>query len=184
VLLWDGKWKRFFNLACSSQWITASIIALLTMSAAVELHYGRYYRDALGLGLDSLLVAVMIPQLISFFRTPAFGWLNWAWMRHLGVLSYSMYLYQQAIINPARKLTSGRPMFVEVAVVFVLTILCAEASYRLVERPALRLKEKFGSADARTVRHPVSSEIPDPVAVSVLRREVHAPGDYATSHRT
>ena len=29
VLLWDGKWKRFFNLACSSQWITASIIALL-----------------------------------------------------------------------------------------------------------------------------------------------------------
>ena len=175
VLLWDGKLKRLFNLVCSSQWLTVSVITLLAVSSALEIHYGRYYRDAVGLGTDSLLVAVLIPQLISFFRTAAFGWLNWAWMRHLGALSYSMYLYQQAVISPARKLAAGRPLIVEVIVVFVLTILCAEASYRLVERPALRLKEKFGSARAGTVRRRVFSETPDPLAGFVQREEVPAP---------
>lgn len=54
-----------------------------------------------------------------------------------------MYLYQQAIVYPARKLTAGYPMLVQVFAVSLLVIVCAEASYRLVERPFLRLKKRF-----------------------------------------
>lgn len=146
VLLWNGRLQRFFNWMCASQWLAILMILVLTASAAIEVQYGRYYRDAIGLGLDSLLVAICIPQLISFWNAPAFGWLNWPWVRHLGVLSYSMYLYQQALIGPANRLTAGLPALVDIVVVFVLVVLCAGASYRLVERPALRLKERFGHA--------------------------------------
>ena len=177
VLLWNRKFQGFFNWICSSQWLAVSFIVALTASSAAELYFGRYYRDAIGLGLDSLLVAICIPQLISFWNTPAFGWLNWSWMRHVGVLSYSMYLYQQAIISPAKKLTAGLPVFVDLLVVFVLVVLCAEASYRLVEHPALRLKEKFGSAGASIDQSSLPSEKPSLLKVAERAQGVPSPGD-------
>ena len=145
ILLWEGKFPLFFNWICARRWLCLAGILLLVVSAALEIRYGRWYRDAVGMGLNSLIVAICLPQLISFCKSAPMSWLNWTWMRRLGVLSYSMYLYQQALVSPVKKITAGRPVSVGLFVTFGLVVLCAEASYRFVERPCLKLKDRFAS---------------------------------------
>jgi peptidoglycan/LPS O-acetylase OafA/YrhL len=143
VLLWQGKLPRFFNWICARRWLCLPGILLLVVSAALELRYGRWYRDSIGMGLDSILVAICLPQLISFCQSAPMSSMNLPWMRRLGVLSYSMYLYQQALVSPAKKITAGLPVAVELLVAFGLVVLFAEGSYRFVEWPCLQLKKRF-----------------------------------------
>jgi peptidoglycan/LPS O-acetylase OafA/YrhL len=57
---------------------------------------------------------------------------------HVGVMSYSVYLWQQLWLS------HGVPTPLWMAPVFVLAaFLCAEASYRFVETPMLRLRQRL-----------------------------------------
>jgi peptidoglycan/LPS O-acetylase OafA/YrhL len=58
--------------------------------------------------------------------------LNLAPIRHLGVISYSLYLWQQMF-------TAGHSW--PFPVPFVALFVCAEGSYWLVERPSLRTRD-------------------------------------------
>ena len=57
--------------------------------------------------------------------------LNVGWLRHLGIISYSLYLWQQVWTGPYTKW-------------FPLNLIpiwiCAELSYWLVEKPSFRLR--------------------------------------------
>ena len=59
-------------------------------------------------------------------------------MRFLGVLSYSLYLWQQVFLNP----DSGSP-WCAFPLNVVATFLAALASYLLVECPFLRLRARW-----------------------------------------
>jgi peptidoglycan/LPS O-acetylase OafA/YrhL len=66
----------------------------------------------------------------------------------IGVLSYSLYLYQQLFLIQGRPVTSVFTTFpLNVATAF----LCAALSYRFVEQPFLRLKERFEKVPGRAV---------------------------------
>jgi peptidoglycan/LPS O-acetylase OafA/YrhL len=56
-------------------------------------------------------------------------------LRHLGVISYSLYLWQQMFtgVNSVRFFPWSLPAI----------LACAELSYWLVERPSLRLRERL-----------------------------------------
>jgi peptidoglycan/LPS O-acetylase OafA/YrhL len=58
----------------------------------------------------------------------------------VGVLSYSLYLWQQLFLIQSRPVTS---MLVVFPLNIVMAFLCAAASYHLIETPFLRLKERF-----------------------------------------
>jgi peptidoglycan/LPS O-acetylase OafA/YrhL len=148
VMLRGGMLASLFNHACASVAWPLLTLALLVASMVAELRMGSSYRDTIGLPLDALLVAVLIPQMISFRDRWVGCWLNWRLMRTLGLLSYSLYLYQQITVEPAQRLAArlGLP---EIVVVIAVVVTFAGASYHLVERPALRLKEHFSR---RTVR--------------------------------
>jgi peptidoglycan/LPS O-acetylase OafA/YrhL len=81
----------------------------------------------------------------------------------IGVLSYSLYLWQQLFLIQSRPVTS-------VFVIFPLNVLtafaCAALSYHLVETPFLRLKRRFEPGRAQVA--PPSAAEPEPPAV--LRR--------------
>ena len=84
----------------------------------------------------------------------AAGWLI-AWVHHapgrlaaaglgrgvlpaLGVISYSLYLWQQLFLSPTGWLASGKILLPWLAAITTATL-----SYRLVEKPALRLKSRL-----------------------------------------
>jgi len=65
--------------------------------------------------------------------------LNWRPIVHLGVISYSLYLWQQPILAGPRTTTAWS----DAPLPFLVVLLLAEASYRLVERPALALRDRL-----------------------------------------
>lgn len=74
-------------------------------------------------------------------------------MRAIGVGSYSLYLWQQVFLNPGKTAFINRfPQNL------ILACLAAAASYLLIERPFLRLKEKLAR------RRPASAPVPVAVA--------------------
>lgn len=143
-----GLWERVCGNACFSA-ITA---ALIVGSDLVEFYYGTSYRDTVGGIVNPVLVAILIAQLIAFRATLLWRWLNWGWVRYLGRISYSVYLYQQLVMQPASKLVGRFGILAELAASVASVALFASASYYIVERPFLKLKNRFqAKARVRTV---------------------------------
>jgi peptidoglycan/LPS O-acetylase OafA/YrhL len=109
-------------------------------------YFGSSYRDAVNAMLSPVLVALLLVQCMAFRETPPWAWLNWRWVRYLGRISYSVYLYQQVAVPLAMKVLRYQALPWRVAGAVVAVVVMATASYYVVELPFLKLKERFRSA--------------------------------------
>jgi peptidoglycan/LPS O-acetylase OafA/YrhL len=148
VLLRSEFASKFWKAMCSNVLVSMPVLLLLMSSAACEYFYGAPYRDAVAFVIDPILVAILIAQVIAFRESIVWGWLNLAWVRYLGRVSYSIYLYQQIVVGPVRKILAAYPMAVQLAATMIFVILTASASYYFVERPFLKMKERFNRKPA------------------------------------
>ncbi len=142
VALAEGAFQKLWRFLCGFSGMAFVTVALLVAEQALAHASIPRYRDWGGFILEPLLVASLLPQLIAFRYGPITRVLELNWMRYLGRISYSIYLYQQLVIYPVEKMFRGRPIVIVVASVSAV-ILCATASYFLVERPFLKLKDRF-----------------------------------------
>ena len=71
-------------------------------------------------------------------------WLDNAFMEFLGLISYSVYLYHQLVVQSVQNL--GFRYRYALPLEIAATILVASLSYLLVERPALRLKDRLADS--------------------------------------
>jgi peptidoglycan/LPS O-acetylase OafA/YrhL len=62
----------------------------------------------------------------------------------IGKLSYTIYLAHQPMGEVSRALLPAMPFYVQIPVAIVLTLLYSYAMYRLIERPAARLRKVLG----------------------------------------
>jgi peptidoglycan/LPS O-acetylase OafA/YrhL len=80
--------------------------------------------------------------------------LRQGWLLYLGKISYGLYvLHEFAHFCAMRILPAPTPLLViaQSAIGLTLTILIAAASYRWLESPFLRLKERFAHVQSRPV---------------------------------
>lgn len=75
--------------------------------------------------------------------------LNWETVRKLGILSYSLYLWQQLFLN-----RNAHSIFQAFPVNMICTFAIAMASYIWMERPLLDLRKRFRHDKAVTVKTP------------------------------
>jgi peptidoglycan/LPS O-acetylase OafA/YrhL len=92
-------------------------------------------RFAFGGSLAGLSAAVLVVGLIERKSGTMVRTLQNSWLRHLGILSYSLYLWQELFFVPQTHL--AWPLR------FLGTLGAAEISYWVVERPFLRRKRRF-----------------------------------------
>jgi peptidoglycan/LPS O-acetylase OafA/YrhL len=71
-------------------------------------------------------------------------------VRHIGTVSYGIYLLHMLAVNLVRRLAPGQGRFVTFGLALTLTILAASMSYRYFEQPFLNLKKRFRFLAART----------------------------------
>jgi peptidoglycan/LPS O-acetylase OafA/YrhL len=105
-------------------------------------------RPAVAIAASGLLVAVI--------GAPASGLriLAHPVLTYLGRISYGLYVYHMASLMLGRHLfrTNTVSGYVEYAIFgLILTVLFSMASYRWLETPFLRLKERFATVVARPV---------------------------------
>jgi peptidoglycan/LPS O-acetylase OafA/YrhL len=143
VVLRTRQLPQFWNWISVRSWAAAVVAALLALSGVAESFYGPLYRDSVSFIVNPVLTAIWITQLIALRGATMWRWTSWAWVRYLGRISYSIYLYQQLTVSVPEKLLARQPVVVQLGASIALTVLVATASHYFVERPFLRLKARF-----------------------------------------
>ena len=123
-----GRFERAF----ASRWFV--IVPILTfLLLASQLWSSRVYQSV---GLSGLHLGIALS--IKHVMTKRYVLLNVWPVMWLGAISYSLYLWQQIFLNRgSSSLWTAFPQNL------VLSILLATASYHLVERPFLKLRERW-----------------------------------------
>ncbi len=95
--------------------------------------------SSLALSVEAWLLAYLVAFAVANARTLTGRLLNWRPLRHLGVISYGLYLWQQLFDGPVHLLQHR--WLLPVAILGA-----AEASYWLVERPSYRVRDRLAGS--------------------------------------
>jgi peptidoglycan/LPS O-acetylase OafA/YrhL len=128
----------------------ATWIVTFWFTVVIELPKLSTWQSALGHLLTALASAAILFSVMGSQN----AFLQNKWLLYLGKISYGLYvLHEFAHYCAMRLLPASTPMrVVEQSVIsLALTILLAAASYRWLESPFLRLKERFAYVQSRPV---------------------------------
>ena len=141
--------------------VAVASIAFLTIGSPVLwARLGEYYDLTVGASGGAFAVASIVVYAIEHARSLVGRVLNSAPLVHVGTISYSLYLWQQPFFAPELQGFLARW-----PVALVAAFILAEASYRLVEVPMLRLRVRLTS---RRQAAPAASSVPVPAAAQAV----------------
>ena len=123
-------------------WTGAAVMGLVTLFPPVGQHSAY---DVIGYTIAATGCTAMVVGSQAFKG----GVLAWRPMRYLGKISYGFYVFHLGIVQKVTAL--GFPPLVTFLVALILTIAVSAASYALLERPFLKLKQRFELIAARPV---------------------------------
>ncbi|HKV92489.1 MAG TPA: acyltransferase [Candidatus Angelobacter sp.] len=141
-----STWQRITLLAAA----VAAWIVTFWFTVVIELPKLSTWQSALG----HLLTAVASAAVLFSVMGSQNAFLRNKWLLYLGKISYGLYvLHEFAHYCAMRLLPASTPWQVteQSAFSLALTILLAAASYRWLESPFLRLKERFAYVQSRPV---------------------------------
>ena len=129
--------------------ISGILVALgaIMVFALARLEYHAQF-DRIFLPVTGTLLILYFTILIGWTTQPEnqSTWgvrvLNFRWMSFAGVLSYSLYVWQQFFLVPGRNLVSGR-WWTHFPQNLFLLMASATLSYFIIEKPILKLKNRF-----------------------------------------
>jgi peptidoglycan/LPS O-acetylase OafA/YrhL len=162
VALRERMWPRVWQLLVESPWRISITVSALVASATM-MHFGKaMYRDSLAFIIDPMLAAALIVQGTAYGSTGLGRILNWGWIRYLGVISYSIYLYHPLAMSLGEKLFRKLPGLRSVAPLggVLSVVAAATTSYLLLEQPLQKLRARFA-------RRPYAPELSSTSDVSV-----------------
>ena len=162
ALFWDEpRFHAAINKLLRADVVCGSIVYILIAPILSERFQARY-DWLIGYPLRGLLISIVMLYVVCKPASRMGYALNLAPVRHLGVISYSLYLWQQMF-------TAGHSWPFPVS--FLALFACAEGSYWLVERPSLRARDwiearvpalcrrsNVAQKERLTLRHPSTEE--------------------------
>ena len=138
------KANRFVQIVCAHWSLPALTFALFALSMALpSLAPGISYWNVEGPTVESLLSAILVVQMVVFGNQFPWAWIHWGWVRFVGTVSYSWYLYNAIGPDVVNHSPLGHTLL-RAPLGLVAGLLLAVASYYFVETPFLRLKSKYG----------------------------------------
>jgi len=136
-----GWYERF--LRSPLFWLMPAVLVLVNMPSRVFMDY------IVDISVMNLAIAVIIDRVVRVTRGPVFQALNWAPLVWVGTLSYSLYLWQEPFLNHrAHTTATAWPLNLGLAIV------CAIASYYLIERPFFTLRDEWAKRRAARLSSP------------------------------
>lgn len=149
-VLYQQRWGPLWRVLTAHPLVL--LVTVLAMGVVSTVHWWTgvaWTRDVILGALGPLLAAVLIVQVVALSGTPLWCWLESPVVRYLGLISYSLYLWQQVTLHAATSRLESAPYWMQALGSIGLTVVFASGSYFLVEKPFLRLKDRFG----HSVRH-------------------------------
>jgi peptidoglycan/LPS O-acetylase OafA/YrhL len=124
--------RKLFARLSRPGWAVPSAIYLFIVAPLLEKRFRGSYELPIGMTLTSLCCGIILIYAVKNPESSLGRLLNLPWLRHIGVISYSLYLWQQMFSGPATRFFP---------INLLLILVCAEASYWLVERPSLKVRD-------------------------------------------
>jgi peptidoglycan/LPS O-acetylase OafA/YrhL len=126
--------KRYDRLLLTRTAGLVSALMVVGIHVASFWHPLTKYYNSFGVTLVQIAIAVLIYNAVHL----KYRFLNWKPMVSIGVLSYSLYLWQQLFLNRySEQWYTAFPQNI------VLAAMAAMLSYSVVEQPMLRLRERL-----------------------------------------
>lgn len=124
-------------------------IAALAATLLAEGPLGFGFRYVFAYAVQPILIMCLILQLID---ACSMNWMEARPLVYLGTISYSTYLYQQLVIPFVSKALHSRPKPVVTFACLLVTWAIATLSHYCVEKPFLRLKQRFTAREVGAER--------------------------------
>jgi peptidoglycan/LPS O-acetylase OafA/YrhL len=151
LLFQSSRFQRGLETAFRWKLPLMAFVFLFAIEPFLEFFGREAYLLTIGFTAQGCCITLVMLSLIVQHEGRVGAFLNSRAISHLGVLSYSLYLWQQLFIGaahyPPKRLLWG----------LLFSFLLAEASFHLVERPFLRLRRRF---DTRKPANPESYQNP------------------------
>jgi peptidoglycan/LPS O-acetylase OafA/YrhL len=116
-------------------------VTLLALILLINRYSGYTLVSVFGMSVINLFLAILIHRCVYYSRDRIGQVLNWKPIAFVGVLSYSLYLWQQPFLN--RDSTAWVNKFPQN---LVFAVAAALASYLLLEKPLLKLRHRLREA--------------------------------------
>lgn len=146
VATWPERVRRFVHLRPTWGRLLAASVIYVSWVAGVREIWG-IVNVPFGITAKSTAVAYLV---LSYVLVPS-GWgyrvLNWGWMRWLGILSYSLYIWQQPFFAAAGAYGAD-PFFLRFPFNVGAAVAVAALSYYALERPLVGLRRRLRQSTA------------------------------------
>jgi peptidoglycan/LPS O-acetylase OafA/YrhL len=111
----------------------------------------RVFSVTVGRDFEAFGFALLILQSIFLPNWGIYRVLNWRWVSQIGILSYSIYIWQEIFCTAPEKYGLGRVWWMSFPGWLVPVFVVSSISYYGLERPILKLRARFGSRTAKRV---------------------------------
>ena len=121
-------------------------VFVLIFSPMLAMRFGGAYKFGIACTVDGFCIAVVLLWLV---RNPASGvgrLFNAAPVKKIGVLSYSIYIWQTVFLHVQNQTWTGH-----LPISLLLIALCSCFSYYLVEQPMMSLRNKLFPSEPRQI---------------------------------
>jgi peptidoglycan/LPS O-acetylase OafA/YrhL len=117
------------------------VVILMVFSGGLEAWLGTYWDYPVGYTLNGVCISVVLLWCVRNPESVVGRCLNHKSVVLVGILSYSIYIWQQLFLNPNNGTVFGSSVVGSLPVSYISILLAASLSYFVVERPSLRLRD-------------------------------------------
>lgn len=132
---------RFVRAVCARRILPLLTFALFGFSILLGSSRGSY-ATVWSFSVESILTAILISQMVVLGDRSPWAWIHWKWVRFIGTISYSWYLYN-AIGPDVVNHSFLRHTIFRAPAGLMAGLILACCSYYIVERPFLKLKSRY-----------------------------------------
>jgi peptidoglycan/LPS O-acetylase OafA/YrhL len=135
ALLWENdRFKKQLRIWKSSWSFAGAALFLCFLDPLLDLRFRGSYSLTIGMTLEGLSLCLITLYVVERSKALPGRVLNTPILRHIGVISYSLYLWQSILTGEAERYFPFN---------LAAILACAEFSYWGVERPFLRLRDRL-----------------------------------------
>jgi peptidoglycan/LPS O-acetylase OafA/YrhL len=159
ALLWGTPmFERTYAYAARVAWIFP--VLLFLVSGSLQTRLGNYWDFPIGFTLDGICISFILIWCIRNPSTTVGRFLNSRVMTRIGVLSYSIYIWQELFLHPDNVAIFGAHTLAHTFPVrYLMLAAISSFSYWIVERPSLRLRDTLQrKLDLSAAPRPVAAE--------------------------
>jgi peptidoglycan/LPS O-acetylase OafA/YrhL len=131
---WQQAHRRFLNAWTAAVLLATGFLLVPYLSAKLTSGIPGILAIALGNTVTALSIGGILTYVVDNPKSHAGRFLNIRLIRHLGLISYSLYLWQQIFTGDSTHIR---------LYVYIGMLIAAELSFWLIEKPMMRLRTRL-----------------------------------------